>query len=40
MIGWSGIGGTDIMLHAARTGVDELSIPVALSTAHLSGELW
>ncbi|SFN93916.1 type 2 lantibiotic biosynthesis protein LanM [Streptomyces sp. cf124] len=39
MFGWSGIGDTDIMLHAARTGVDDLSIPVALSTPHPSGEL-
>ncbi|KFF96714.1 hypothetical protein IQ62_34520 [Streptomyces scabiei] len=39
MFGWAGIGDTDIMLHAARTGVDALSIPVALSTPHPSGEL-
>jgi type 2 lantibiotic biosynthesis protein LanM len=38
MFGWSGIGDTDIMLHAARTGVDQLSIPVALSTPHPSGD--
>ncbi|WP_216588462.1 type 2 lanthipeptide synthetase LanM [Streptomyces brasiliscabiei] len=31
MLGWSGIGDTDLMLHAARTGRDDFPIPVALT---------